>query len=144
MKMLIIILLFPIISNADWNGIKGGDTSWGGVISGTLHKTPNGKYPFFYDDGGHNNWNETDQKNYDEKMSATIKQLCSDNVSLGELERQHIDAEHVFYSDEKNKNKFFIDIERGKKMDVLKTDMTRLSNIVMKGTGQSARVWGCP
>lgn len=107
------------------------------VVEGTLHKTENGKYPFYFSDDGSEPWTEALQKNYDEKMSATIKKLCEDSTSLGELEKQYIEA------DQKDGSNLNSHPEIGNKIATLKTEMTKLSNIVVQGTGQSARVWGC-
>jgi hypothetical protein len=108
-----------------------------GVVSGTLHKTESGKYPFYFDDNGQEQWTDALQKSYDEKMGATLKELCSDQASLGELEKQYIAADH------NDGNALNSHPEVGTKIEALKAEMVRLSNIVLKGTGQSARVWGC-
>jgi hypothetical protein len=107
------------------------------VVEGTLHKTENGKYPFYFNDNGQEEWTEALQKNYDDKMGSTLKQLCQDSASLGELEKEYIQA------DQKNGNNLNSHPEIGNKIQALKTEMTKLSNIVVQGTGQSARVWGC-
>lgn len=124
MKYLILSLLTLFIWNAahaDWN-----------LVTGTAHKTESGKYPFFFDDqGGKIEWTEANQKDYDEKMSATLKQLCSDNVQLGEVEKQ--------YDGDTSK----AHPEIGDKMKSLKDEIAHLSGIVVKGTGKSAREWGC-
>lgn len=125
MKKLIFIVIilkcFDVQAN-DWN-----------VVSGTLHKTINGKYPFYFADDGQEPWTDALQKDYDEKMSATLKELCSDQVQLGDLEKQYQNADQ---------NKAQLEI--GNKMQSLKTDIARLSGIVVKGTGQEAQTWGCP
>ncbi len=132
MKYLLLVcmisVIFPVTSNAQWAG----------VITGTSHKTDSGKYPYFFDDRGHPEvWSDDMQNDYDGKMASTIKELCSDQVSLGQVEKEYIAA------DQKDGNTLNSHIEIGKKMDSLKSEITRLSNIVVKGTGQSARVWGC-
>lgn len=103
-------------------------------VEGTYHKTENGKYPFYFQG---TEWNEANQKDYDVKMGSALKQLCSDSVSLGELEQQYIEA------DQKDGNTLNSHPEIGNKIQSLKTEMLKLSNIVMKGTGKSARDWGC-
>lgn len=125
----ILILLKCFDVNAQWNG----------VVTGTSHKTPTGKYPIYFDDGGGSSetWTEADQKDYDEKMSATIKKLCSDRTTLGGLEKQYTEADSA---DGANLNSH---PEIGNKIEDLKTDITKLSDIVVKGTGRSASSYPC-
>lgn len=125
MKIFILVLLVSQISQAQ-------------VVSGTSHKTDSGIYPYFFDDQGHPEvWDDAHQKQYDQKMGDTLKNLCNDNVKLGELEKEYIRLDHA---DGDNLNAH---VEVGQKMDRLKDEIFKLSNIVVQGTGQSARTWGC-
>lgn len=109
-----------------------------GVVSGTSHKTDNGKYPYFFDDQGHPEvWDDAQQKSYDEKMSATIGKYCTDVKSLGGLEKEYIAADE-------NDNGLNSHPEIGGKIKALKDDMIKLSNIVVQGTGQSVSTYRCP
>lgn len=110
----------------------------------TSHKTEDGKYPYYFDDQGHPEvWTEVTQKDYDQKMLDTIKKYCADATSLGNLETQYSEAERQFYSDAKNKDKFFTNVEMGKKMELLKAEAVKLSNVIVKGTGLGIQSWGC-
>jgi len=125
MKILFLVLLFSAISSAQ-------------VVSGTSHKTADGKYPYFFDDQGHPEvWDDSQQKSYDEKMSATLKKLCLDNAQLGELEKEYAAL------DSKDWGTLNSHKDLGDKIKTTKDEIIHLSNIVVQGTGQSARVWGC-
>lgn len=105
----------------------------------TSHITESGKYPFYFDDKGHPEvWDDTMQKEYDEKMSANLKELCSDRQALGEAEKEYIAA------DQKDVQELNSHADIGTKIESLKSEIQRLSLIVVKGTGKSSRDYGCP
>jgi hypothetical protein len=106
----------------------------------TLHQTPNGKYPIYFEDveGQDNGWNDTMQKEYDGKMDLTLSTLCKDNIQLGELEKSYIEA------DQKDGDQLNSHPEIGLKIKNVKAEIIKLSDIVVRGTGKNARDWGCP
>jgi hypothetical protein len=101
----------------------------------TFHKTPNGKYPIYYEDveGQDNGWNEDMQRQYDWKMGEAIEKWCVDSVSLklDEQGKAREDAAGHF-------NQYGIHAEK------MKTEMADLSATVLKGTHKSVEEWGCP